>query len=113
MLSIFYSVNKEYYKIELDDTYFESQQFVNRYMYALKYEIRSLIHNAGDANVVTKEGTRVFYRPTLMTGFSNLKDFQFFIIHYPSNKVYTNAEFAFDIPNLEEIQNQIEESNGK
>lgn len=82
-------------------------------MYALKDEIHSLIHNTDEAHIVTEDGTRIFYRPLYMTSFANLKDCKYYIIHYPGNKIYTNTDNIYEESNIEKMQKQIEELDGK
>lgn len=82
-------------------------------MYALKDEIHSLIHNTNEAHIINEEGTRIFYRPQYMTSFGNIKNCKFFIMHYPSNKIYTNTDNIYEEPNIEKMQKQIEELDGK
>lgn len=112
ILSIFYSVNKRVYENYLDENYFESQAFVNNYMYALREEVHSLIYNTNNPHYIGKGGTRLFYRYNTYNFFSDLDECKFLIIHNGGNKVYTNVE-DYDFMTLDEIRDYIQNLDGK
>ena len=113
IIAIFYSINKGFYERELNEGYFESQEFIDTYMYSLREEMRSLIHNTNEPHIVNNKGARIYYRLEGYNAFSYLKDCKYLIIHNEGNKVYTNMTEVLDNPDLSQIYEYIKNMEGK
>lgn len=83
-------------------------------MTALREEINSFIHNDNKAYTVTeKDGTRVYYRASNRTMFSEIKNCNFIIIYKPRNKVCVNLGYLLEAQDVETMKAYIASKEGK
>lgn len=83
-------------------------------MTALREEINSFIHNDNKAYTVTeKDGTRVYYRSSNRTMFSEIKNCNFIIIYKPRNKVCVNLGYLLEAQDVETMKAYITSKEGK
>lgn len=111
LLTVSYSVNKNVYSRELDQNYFQSNEFAERYIRLLGIEIDSMIHNDKDAYIVNEEGNRIYYATKTRNNFSHIENCHFVIVYLPRNKIYTNLSNAYE-QNIQEMVDYIQKEKG-
>ena len=111
-MAMFYSINKEIYSNELNKQYFESEDFADYYMSALRGEIYTLIHNDNKNYISGEEDIRIYYGAIRGNEFSYLKNCNFVIRYLPRNKVYTNIGYP-SLYSIEEMKKYLENQPGK
>ncbi len=101
-------MNKEIYNTQLNDNYFESEEFTAYYISNLRREINDLIHREGYS---TQEGDfRVYYAG----GAKGIKNYKFLVIYKPRNKIYTNVDYTvFGDLTLDAMRYYIENKEGE
>lgn len=109
IFSIYYSEARTSYKQYLDKTYFQSTEFIDRYMNTLKQEIYNLIY-AGENEYDAKTGDARIYYSRSNGVFSKLQDCNYVIIYKPRTKVYTNIN---RYSNMQEMKDYVNAQEGK
>ncbi|MDE5830750.1 MAG: hypothetical protein K2H53_03630, partial [Clostridia bacterium] len=111
-MAMFYSINKESYRNEINKQYFESEDFADYYMNALRSEIYTLIHNDNKYYISGEDGIRIYYTTTRGNEFSYLKNCNFIIRYLPRNKVYTNIGYP-SLYSIDAMKDYLEKQHGK
>ena len=88
-IAIFYTTYKETYRFEMNENYFDSEEFASRFMYSLNNEIRNTIYNDNSNYNFSEEGLRLYYVRGGMSSFADLKNCKFMIVYFPRGKIYT------------------------
>lgn len=112
-LALFYTIYKQTYRVEMNEDYFDGEEFANRFMYALNNEIRNTIYNDNNDYNFTEEGLRVYYIRGGMESFVGLKNCKFVITYFPRGKIYTNINSLDSIPKIEDFIKYAEMQNGE
>lgn len=112
-VSMLYMASKEELMVEdkYDSSFFESDDFLQAYMYRLSRESEYLIYHHEDLNSINDGEIRICYKNGGADYFYNIKDFYYIILY--NNIALTNVELTTETNTVEKIKTHIKGLNNK